>query len=128
MISRLRERITSIAKREDGFTLIELMIVIAVLGILAGIAIPKFSGVQDKAEIAAAKSELKSIQTGLEMYYAENNEYPTTSLSAISEYVQIDNIDNYGVDTLKSDEYIIKSKSMGGYTVTLTTGGIDTSE
>ncbi|KXS45969.1 MAG: general secretion pathway protein G [Candidatus Frackibacter sp. T328-2] len=124
MISKLRERICNVAKREEGFTLIELMIVIAVLGILAGIAIPRFSGVQDKAEVAAVKSELKSIQTGLEMYNAENGEYPG-NLSDITSYVEIDGLNDY-TSTTTAGGYSVTT-SAGGVTVTLTPGGISES-
>ncbi|SDC03609.1 MULTISPECIES: type II secretion system protein [unclassified Candidatus Frackibacter] len=78
MISKLRERICNVAKREEGFTLIELMIVIAVLGILAGIAIPKFSGVQDKAKDANITSVAGTIRSAMEMYNAENGNYPAS--------------------------------------------------
>lgn len=60
-----------------GFTLIELLVVIAVLGILAAIAIPRLTGVTDKARTSEAVSALGSIKTALEMYSVENNgDYP----------------------------------------------------
>ncbi|MFP4199683.1 MAG: type IV pilin protein, partial [Halanaerobium sp.] len=53
-----------------GFTLIELLVVIAVLGILAGIAVPRMTGITDRANEAEVESNLRNIKTGLEMYYA----------------------------------------------------------
>ena len=61
----------------DGFTLIELLIVVVILGILAGIAIPKYSLVREKSYIAAVTSDLKIMATQMEIYQAENQVYPT---------------------------------------------------
>ncbi|MEC9488791.1 MAG: prepilin-type N-terminal cleavage/methylation domain-containing protein [Halanaerobium sp.] len=63
-------------KDRNGFTLIELMIVIVVIGILASIAVPKISDVREKANIAVIKSELHNIQTAMEMFYVDHNQYP----------------------------------------------------
>ena len=62
--------------RQNGFTLIELIMVIAVLGILAGIAIPRISGVQDKARYAAGETSLANMKTPLELYRVETGSYP----------------------------------------------------
>ncbi len=64
--------------RLKGFTLIELLIVIAVISILIGIALPRFKGMQDEGNIAKAKGELRTLQTGMESYYIHNsNAYPS---------------------------------------------------
>ena len=59
-----------------GFTLIELLIVVVIVGILAGIAIPKYSSVKEKSYIAAVTSDLKIMATQMEIYQAENLVYP----------------------------------------------------
>ncbi len=64
---------------EKGFTLIELMIVIVILGILIGIAVPGFSGVKKKADLTVVKSDLHNIMYGLEMYYMDQKSYPTAT-------------------------------------------------
>jgi len=62
-----------------GFTLIELLIVIAVISILIGIALPRFKGMQDEGNIAAAKGELRTLQVAVESYYLHNtNTYPSS--------------------------------------------------
>jgi prepilin-type N-terminal cleavage/methylation domain-containing protein len=58
-----------------GFTLIELLIVVVIIGILAAIAIPKFSATREKAYFAAMKSDLKNLASQQEIYYSDTYEY-----------------------------------------------------
>ena len=55
--------------KRKGFTLIELLVVISVIAILVGIAIPRFKGMQDEANISKSKAELRVIQTAVESFY-----------------------------------------------------------
>jgi type IV pilus assembly protein PilA len=64
-------------KDQKGFTLIELLIVIAVLGILAAVIIPNVIGFVTSGKLAAANSEVASIQTAIQAYQAEHAVYPT---------------------------------------------------
>ena len=66
-----------------GFTLIELLIVVVIIGILAAIAIPKFSATREKAYFAAMKSDLKNLASQQEIYYADNYTY-TTATAALA--------------------------------------------
>jgi prepilin-type N-terminal cleavage/methylation domain-containing protein len=58
-----------------GFTLIELLIVVVIIGILAAIAIPKFSATREKAYFAAMKSDLKNLASQQEIYYSDTYSY-----------------------------------------------------
>ena len=61
---------------QKGFTLVELMIVVAIIGILAAIAIPQFASYRQKAFNSAAQSDVKNAKTSLEAYYADWQHYP----------------------------------------------------
>lgn len=63
---------------ERGFTLIELMVVIVILGILAGLIIPRIMGRPDEARRAKARMQIESIETALKLYRLDNGDYPTT--------------------------------------------------
>ncbi len=61
--------------RNRAFTLIELLIVVAIIGILAAIAVPNFLNAQMRAKVARAEAELKTIKSAMEMYRLDNNQY-----------------------------------------------------
>ncbi|HSH75688.1 MAG TPA: prepilin-type N-terminal cleavage/methylation domain-containing protein [Longimicrobiales bacterium] len=62
-----------------GFTLIELLIVVVIIGILAAIAIPKFSATREKAYFAAMKSDLKNLASQQEIYYSDEYSYSSSA-------------------------------------------------
>jgi len=62
-----------------GFTLIELLIVVVIIGILAAIAIPKFSATREKAYFAAMKSDLKNLASQQEIYYSDSYAYTSST-------------------------------------------------
>jgi MSHA pilin protein MshA len=59
-------------KTESGFTLIELVIVIVILGILAAVAIPKYEDMREQARVATVKGQLGSIRSAIAIQYARN--------------------------------------------------------
>ncbi len=62
-----------------GFSIIELLIVIAVIAILIGIALPQFRGMQEEGLIAQAKAELRTLKTAVESYKIHTGAYPADS-------------------------------------------------
>jgi type IV pilus assembly protein PilA len=67
----------------QGFTLIELLIVVVIIGILAAVAVPKFTNTKGKAQVTAMKSDLKNLTSSEEDYYYNNSQY-TAALAAIN--------------------------------------------
>ncbi len=68
-------------EKNTAFTLIELLIVVAIIGILAAIAVPNFINAQIRAKVAKAESEMRSITSALETYRVDNGIYPPWKLS-----------------------------------------------
>lgn len=67
----------TLKKRQEGFTIVELLIVIVVIGILATLVIVTFTGIQQKARDSKRKTDVNAIQSSLENFYGSNNYYPT---------------------------------------------------
>ncbi len=67
----------SLKRKQGGFTIIELLIVIIVIGILATLVITTFSGIQRNARNRAREADINALHSQLEYYYGQNSKYPT---------------------------------------------------
>jgi prepilin-type N-terminal cleavage/methylation domain-containing protein len=77
-------------KQDEGFTLIELLIVIIILGILATVVVFAVAGIRDSGDKSACEAELRSVETAIEAYYAENGTYTTDPDTLDDEYFRSD--------------------------------------
>ena len=64
--------------RQAGFTLIEIMVVVIIIGLLAGIVVPYVMDSLDKANVQKARADFKTLQTALKLYRIDNFNYPST--------------------------------------------------
>jgi len=72
----MKTKIKSVFRIRDGFTLIELLIVVAIIGVLSTFLMTNFIGVRQRARDAQRKSDLRQLQSALEMYRADQGTYP----------------------------------------------------
>lgn len=94
------------AFNKKGFTLIELMLVVAIIGLLAAIAIPKFANLVVKAKEAAIKGQLGTIRSALSIYYSDNEGiHPSTNYGALRTSLTtggkyLDEIETFSIPTV----------------------------
>jgi type IV pilus assembly protein PilA len=75
MLHALKARIRQADRQDEGFTLIELMVVVLIIAVLLAIAIPTFLGVQNKAKDRAAQSSVRNTLTAAKAMYADDSDY-----------------------------------------------------
>ena len=97
-----------VKKDEKGFTLIELMIVIAIIGILAAIAIPQFSAYRTRSYNASANADLRNLATAQEAYYVDKQTYAANADMTLL-------VNEYGAITSKGVTMTINSSSATFY-------------
>lgn len=97
------------ARGRNGFTFIELLVVVVILGILASIALPRLSSTRDKAKVAALRTDLRNTETAEESYYSTNGTYATLP------QLQAD-----GLLTLSPGSVMVLTGSTAGYDVRVT--------
>lgn len=84
--SLIRGPLGRIRSAEGGFTLIEIMVVVVIIGLLAAIIVPQVIDRVDEARVAKARQDIQGLETALTMYRLDNSKYPTTDqgLKALS--------------------------------------------
>jgi len=70
---------------KKGFTLIEIMIVVAIVAILAAVALPRFAGLLNKSKEGSTREGLSAVRSALHIYYGDNMCYPYDDLAALVE-------------------------------------------
>ena len=73
-----RRRLRAVARQARGFTLIEILVVVVIIGILGAIIVPNLLSRPDQARITAAQTDLRQLGTALDMYRLDNYQYPST--------------------------------------------------
>ena len=83
--------------RQSGFTLIEIMVVVVILAVLGALVVPKILENVDKARVTRAQSDIRAIETALDLYRLDNFKYPTTEqgLQALVKQPSDPTITNY---------------------------------
>src|SRR3712207_6020874 len=121
MINRLRVR----AQSESGFTLVELLVVMLILGLLAAIAIPAFFNQRNKAQDAEAKSVAKTAQTAIETYATDNNSSYVGATNANLKNIEptlssaASGANTFALSNLGARTYTITATSATGNTFTI---------
>ncbi len=108
-----------LTNRPAGFTLVELMVVIAIIGILATVILPKLLQNIGKGQRAAAQLQIRSFEGALDMYYTDNYKYPDTLQSLVPDYIKKVSDDPW------KNPYFYSSTSQHGQDVDLASYGKD---
>jgi type II secretion system protein G len=107
-------------KTKRGFTLIELLVVIAIIGLLSSVVLASLNGARKKGRDARRLSDLKQLQTALELYYSDHTAYPIAGSQSSVTSALTDLVPTY-ISSISNDplggsyNYVYRSTADGGF-------------
>jgi len=110
------KNIYKVFKRTEGFTLIEIMIVVAIIGILSAIVGPQLFRQIDRADVAAAKNQISNFEVALQSYNLENKNYPDAG-EGLQALLRDGHIKKIPKDPWKNDYVYTSPGSCGDYEI-----------
>lgn len=102
--------------REDGFTLVEIMVVIVILGLLATLVVPNVIGMSDEAKVTKAQTDVKSIYESAKLFRVKNGKVPTMEDLTTPDDKGQAYVENIGSDPW-DHEYVIRETERGKFEV-----------
>lgn len=101
--------------RKNGFTMIELLVAITILGLLVSIAAPRYFGNMDRAKEGVLKEDLYLMRDAIDKFYADRNRYPTTLDELVKEhYLRKVPVDPFTLSSLSWVQLPSEDKSIAG--------------
>ncbi len=92
------------ARHQLAFTLVEMLLVVAILALLAGIVLPKLTGQKEKANVSATKTQIGSFATSLDMFEVDNGHYPKSLNDLVTQPRDAQNWHQY-LDSIPNDPW-----------------------
>lgn len=117
----------SLKKQDQGFTIVELLIVIVVIGILAALVLNSFQGVQARARDTERRTDINAVATQLEVFYNDNGGYPSVADVTTTAWVQ-DNLQGLDLEAMNDPRGFAMNAAGGSYTYTPLPADCDTGE